>query len=409
MAPSHAPFTGDALSRQAPGAAFQSIVSFAAEQQASDLFFLTEETAIRVAMRRMGRMETIVAVPTEVGRNIINVVKVEAGIDLGDRRRAHEGRWLQTVDDRQIDLRINFIPTLYGEDAAARLHDRKFGLRKLDEIGLLRAQQMTLESVLNCPSGLVLVSGATATGKTTTLYACLQYLNDGVRKINTLEDPVEYALPGLRQSQVNTKVGLDFHELLRNVLRQSADVIMIGEIRDEETAQTAVRAANSGTLVLSTLHAPVAAAAVQSMAALGVNRYFLSNSLLAVVAQRLVRTLCPGCRVPYDISDSRETFADIQSLLEDGAGGYIFGPGACDLCKHQGYNGRTAILEVMQFNRHLRDLVTSGCSGQQLQQAAIDNGMLEFRRGAMVKVAQGATSTEEVLRELPAEQLGLDF
>ncbi|MEI8018627.1 MAG: GspE/PulE family protein [Schlesneria sp.] len=402
-------FTGDFFTDMAPGQVLSAIIERAADLHVSDLFLLAEETGLRVAFRRMGGIETVAALPLETGRSVVTLLKAEAGIDLGDRRRPHEGRRIQTVGDRVIDLRINIIPTLYGEDVTARLLDRKFGLRTLEQIGLTRIELNKMQAMLNNPSGLILVTGPTGTGKTTTLYAAVQYLNDGTRKINTLEDPVEYAVPGLRQSQANTKVGLDFPELLRNVLRQSADVIMIGEIRDEETAATAVRAANSGTVVLSTLHSPVAAGAVQSMAALGVNRYFLSNCLLGVVAQRLVRTLCPKCRVAYDISESPDTFSDIQSFLEPGFGTYIFGPGSCEACLQQGYSGRTAIVELMVFNKALKQLVAKGCSSEELQTFAVQQGMLEFRRSAMVKVAMGVTSTEEILRELPTDQLGLDL
>ena len=402
-------FSGDFFTDMTPGQVLAGIIERAADLQVSDLFLLAEETGIRVAFRRMGGIETVAALPLETGRSVITLLKAEAGIDLGDRRRPHEGRRIQAVGDRVIDLRINIIPTLYGEDVTARLLDRKFGLRTLEQIGLTRIELNKMQAMLNNPSGLILVTGPTGTGKTTTLYAAVQYLNDGTRKINTLEDPVEYAVAGLRQSQANTKIGLDFPELLRNVLRQSADVIMIGEIRDEETAATAVRAANSGTVVLSTLHSPVAAGAVQSMAALGVNRYFLSNCLLGVVAQRLVRTLCPKCRVAYDISESPDTFSDIQSFLEPGFGTYIFGPGSCEACLQQGYSGRTAIVELMVFNKALRQLVAKGCSSEELQTFAVQQGMLEFRRSAMVKVAMGVTSTEEILRELPTDQLGLDL
>ena len=183
---------------------------------------------------------------------------------------------------------------------------------------------------------------------------------------------------------------------------------MIGEIRDEETASTAVRAANSGHLVLATLHAPVAAGALQSMRALGANPYFLSSCLLGVVAQRLVRMLCSNCRVAYDISESPETFADIKPLLEPGLGTFIYGPGGCDECRHQGYRGRVGVFEILTANRQLRKLVLDQRPAQELQQAAIAGGMVEFHRAAMLKVAQGITSMEEVLRELPAEYLGLE-
>lgn len=400
---------GDMIANLSAGEALETIIQRAAELNVSDVFLLSEEAGIRVAFRRMGGMEMVAALPLEMGRSVITLLKAEAGIDLGDRRRPHEGRHVQSIGDRVIDLRINVIPTLHGEDVTARILDRKFGLRTLEQIGLTRIELNKMQAMLSNPSGLVLVTGPTGTGKTTTLYACLQYLNDGTRKINTLEDPIEYAVGGLRQSQANSKVGLDFPELLRNILRQSPDVIMVGEIRDEETATTAVRAANSGTMVLSTLHAPVAAGAVMSMAALGVNRYYLSNCLMGVVAQRLVRTLCPKCRVAYDISQSPETFADIQAFLEPGFGTYIFGPAGCDACFKQGYSGRTAILELLIFNRAIRQLVARGCTSEELQTSALQNGMLEFRRSAMVKVAMGVTSTEEVLREIPSEELGLDL
>ncbi len=383
------------------------VLERAVRMQASDLFLLSEEDGVRIAVRRMGIVETLQTLSRELGRSAISHIKAEAGIDIGDRRRPHEGRLLQSVGDRLVDLRVNIIPTLYGEDVAARLLDRKFGLRSLDQIGLNRNELMRLQSAISSPSGLVLVTGPTGTGKTTTLYACVQYLNSGARKINTLEDPIEYAVPGVRQSQVSSRIGVDFAELLRNILRQSADVIMIGEIRDEETAKTAVRAANSGTLVLATVHATVAAHAVQSLSALGVNPYFLSNSLLAVVAQRLVRTLCHECRVGYDISESPGTFADIQSIMEPGLGSYIYGPGGCENCFHQGYNGRTGLFELMVINRRLKQLIAQGVPADDLQQAAVECGMVEFSRAAMLKVAQGVTSTEEIMGELPAEHLGI--
>ena len=212
-------FSGDFFTNMTPGEVLSAIIERAAELHVSDLFLLAEETGLRVAFRRMGGIETVAALPLETGRSVVTLLKAEAGIDLGDRRRPHEGRRIQTVGDRVIDLRINIIPTLYGEDVTARLLDRKFGLRTLEQIGLTRIELNKMQAMLNNPSGLILVTGPTGTGKTTTLYAAVQYLNDGTRKINTLEDPVEYAVAGLRQSQANTKIGLDFPELLRNVLR----------------------------------------------------------------------------------------------------------------------------------------------------------------------------------------------
>ena len=396
------------LADLAPQEAVSEIIRRAVHLAASDLFLLAEENSLKVGVRNMGRFEQISVVSKEQGRHLLNYLKSMASIDIAERRRPQEGRWIFESDNGAVDLRINVIPSIWGEDLTARILDRKFGLRSLDAIGLARSEYNKLTAMLASPSGLLLVTGPTGTGKTTTLYACLQYVNTATRKINTIEDPIEYALPGIRQSQVHPKLGVDFPELLRNILRQAPDVIMVGEIRDEETAYTAVRAANSGHLVLATLHSPVAAGAVQSMRALHANPYFLASSLLGVVAQRLVRQLCPQCRVAYDISESPATFAEIQSLLEPGLGSFIYGPGGCEQCRHQGYIGRVGVFEIMSFNRQLRKLILEARPAEELQQAAIAAGMIEFRRAAMLKVAQGVTSTEEVLRELPAEYLGLE-
>jgi type II secretory ATPase GspE/PulE/Tfp pilus assembly ATPase PilB-like protein len=396
------------LADLSPQEAASEIIRRAVDLAASDMFLLSEENTLKVGVRNMGRYEQISVVTKEQGRQLVNYLKSMSGIDIADRRRPQEGRWIFEHDHGTIDLRINVIPSIWGEDLTARILDRKFGLRALDALGLARADYNKLTTMLASPSGLILVTGPAGTGKTTTLYACLTHLNTGTRKINTIEDPIEYAVVGLRQSQVQAKLGVDFPELLKNILRQAPDVIMIGEIRDEETANTAVRAANSGHLVLATLHSPVAAGAVQSMRALHANPYFLSSSLLGVVAQRLVRQLCGKCRVAYDISESPETFAEIQSLLEPGLGGFIYGPGGCEECRHQGYSGRIGVFELMTFNRQMRKLVVDARPTEEMQQAAVAAGMVEFRRAAMLKVAQGITSTEEVLRELPAEYLGLE-
>ncbi|MCA9270930.1 MAG: Flp pilus assembly complex ATPase component TadA, partial [Planctomycetales bacterium] len=252
------------------------------------------------------------------------------------------------------------------------------------------------------------VTGPTGTGKTTTLYAALQHLNDGQRKINTLEDPIEFAVPGFLHLQVQPKVGLDFPELLRGVLRQAPDVVMIGEIRDEETARTAVRAATSGHLVFATLHAPIAAVAVHSLLAVGVPPHFLASSILGVVAQRLVRTLCPHCRMEYDLADAGHAFAEVQNLLGAGQGRTFFGPGGCEQCLGDGYLGRTGVFEVLQVNRRFRQLIADSRPALELHDAAVASGMTDFRRAALVKVAQGLTSMEEVLAAVPYEHLGLE-
>ncbi len=270
-----------------------------------------------------------------------------------------------------------------------------------------------LKDVAMTKRGLCLVVGGTGSGKSTTLAAMIGFRNESTRgHIITIEDPVEYVHPHRGCVVTHREVGVDtesWHNALKNTLRQAPDVIMIGEIRDEETASTAVRAANSGHLVLATMHAPVAAGAVQSMRALGAHPFFLSSSLLGIVAQRLVRVLCQNCRVAYDISESPETFAEIRDLLEPGLGSFIYGPSGCEKCRRQGYTGQAGVFEIMTFNRELRQMVLAGRPTDDVQKQAIEQGMIEFRRAAMLKVAQGITSTEEVLRELPTEYLGLEM
>jgi type II secretory ATPase GspE/PulE/Tfp pilus assembly ATPase PilB-like protein len=389
-------------------AAVTAVLSRAAELRASDLFLLSDERFLTIAVRRLGIVEKVAVISTDHGRQLISHVKANAGMDISERRRPSDGRWIHELPDRKLDMRINTIPTLHGEDMTIRIWDHSTRLLILDQLGMSRADYNKLLFMLGHPSGLILVTGPTGTGKTTTLYACLQHLNDGSRKINTLEDPVEYALEGIRQSQVNLRLKLDFSELLVNILRQAPDVIMVGEIRDRDTVTTAVRAANSGHLVLATLHAPTASGAVQSMLALGAQPHFLSGSLLGVVAQRLVRTLCPHCRVEYDISFSPQTFEEIDHLLEPGQGKAIYGPAGCDQCLHGGYAGRTGLFEIVTVNQEIRRLVAHSAPSLQIEEAAVKNGLVVFRKAALLKVAQGTTSTEEILRDVPAEHLGLE-
>ncbi len=389
--------------------AVDALVQHAKSLQASDLFFLSDEFSLVISVRWLGQIKKIAVVSAEQGRRLIGHIKATAGMDIADQRRPQDGRWIHVEEDEpKLDLRANSIPTLYGEDLTLRIFDHEVGLRDLSELGMEPKNALKLKSILSNPSGLILVTGPTGTGKTTTLYACLDYLNDGLKKINTLEDPIEYDLAGVRQSQIMPKIGNDFPELLRNVLRQSPDVIMIGEIRDSETAATAVRAANSGHLVLATLHAPVAAGAIQSMLSLGVHPFFLSSCLVGVIAQRLLRGLCPNCRTSYDMSASPQTFAEIQDLLEEDAGKVICGPNGCPDCLNEGYSFRTGVFEIMTFNQEVRRLVSEARPYREIEQAAIRAGMVEFRRAALLKVARGVTSTEEVLRDVPAEYLGLE-
>ena len=385
------------------------LITHALAMGASDVFFVTNEEHVMVQVRHLGMVRPISVLSSEQGKRYIAHVRVSADMDITEKRRPTDGRWIYNRDEGEsVDLRINTIPTMYGEDLAMRLLDRASNLFDLDNLGLGRDQLDRFKQMLESPAGLILICGPTGSGKTATLYAALTKLNNGQRKINTIEDPIEFAVAGVRQSQVNLAVEVGFSELLRAVLRQAPDVIMIGEIRDEETAKTAVHAANSGVLVLGTIHAPSAAGAVQTMRALGTNPHFLATSLRGVVAQRLARTLCPKCRLSFDLSDAPEAFEDVRSLLEAGEGRTLYGARGCEACGKTGYAGRTGIFEVMAISKEIRGLIADGRPTRDVRAKAIEQGMLEFRQTALLKVARGATTTEEVFRVVPTEHLLLE-
>jgi type II secretory ATPase GspE/PulE/Tfp pilus assembly ATPase PilB-like protein len=392
-----------------PEASVAALIDYGIGLPASDLFFSSQEKHVAVSVRHLGIIRLLTVLPSENGRRCVAHIKAMAGMDLAEQRRPLDGRWVRDVPGQtRVDLRISTIPTLYGEDVAMRLLNSSLNATTLDDIGFSRREHNEILGMVDSPSGLILVTGPTGSGKTTTLYACLRHLNDGRRKINTIEDPIEFALPGVHQSQVNPKLDIGFPELLRSILRQSPDVIMIGEVRDPITAETAVVAANSGHLVLATLHAPIAAGAVQSMLSLGVHSHFLSSGLLGVIAQRLVRTLCPKCKVSYPLGDSPHSFEEVRGWLEPGEGEGIFGAPGCPECHHGGYTGRTGVFEILRINRELRRMIAEGRPTTELRRKAVEDGMLELRRSALLKIARGVTSPEEVLRAIPGEYLGID-
>jgi general secretion pathway protein E len=382
------------------------LIGYSVMLPASDIFFAADESNMTVSVRHFGIMQPIAIVPAETGKRFVSHVKALAGMDVSEKRLPQDGRWLYRDEDGQVvDLRVNMIPTLYGEDLALRILSRNTRLYKIDELGLGKSQLDEMMGMLSSPAGLILFTGPTGSGKTATLYAALMQVNDGRRKINTIEDPIEHAIAGVRQSQINTQIDLGFSTLLRNILRQSPDVIMVGEIRDPETAETAVRAANSGQLVLATIHAPIAAGAVQSMRGLGVHPHFLATSLLGIVSQRLVRTLCEQCKTSFDLSMAPHTFDELRPWLGAEEGKKLFAAKGCPVCQMTGYGGRTGVFEILRINRRLRDLISDGRATREIREAALAEKMLEFRHSALLKVAQGLTSTEEVFRVIPSEHL----
>jgi type II secretory ATPase GspE/PulE/Tfp pilus assembly ATPase PilB-like protein len=382
------------------------LLGYAIEHNASDLFIVPSEQTWMVQIRYLGMVRPVSVLSGEQGRRLITHIKAASGMDLSERRRPLDGRWIHTDDEGgNWDLRISTIPTAFGEDVAIRMFARDKKQLTLKTLGLADSQLVQLQGMLNSPGGLVLFTGPSGSGKTVSIYSCLSHLNDGKKKINTIEDPIEYILNGVRQSQIHPAINVGFSDLLRAVMRQNPDVIMVGEIRDHETADTAIRAANSGHLVLATIHAVSAAAAVQSMLALDVRPHFLSTCLRGVIAQRLVRTLCPTCRRHFDVSDAPHTFDDVKSHLAPGEGNTLFVPRGCPTCLSTGYANRTGVFEIMSVTRSLRQLIADAAEVRQLRDQAHKEGMLEFRQSALLKVAKGLTSLEEIFRAIPSEQM----
>ena len=402
------PFVTENLEESPPAEVVESILAEANRLHASDIYVLCQDGHVRLALRRQGRMQLLAMVSEKQGRQIANYIRAMAGIDIGDQLRAGDGRWAVDVpgDEDQptsFDLRVNSIPTQFGMDVTCRLLRKDAQTLDIDKLGLLPKELGYLRAILASSSGLILVTGPTGSGKTTTLYACIRALNDGSRKINTIEDPIEYSVNGVCQSQVNERVGMDFPELLRNILRQAPDVILIGEVRDEDTAKTAVRAANSGHLVFATLHARTAAQAVQSLNAYDVNPFFLSSCLRGVIAQRLVRRLHEKTRLPFAIDGVEDVFADVRHLLEEDQGRNIYGPNPEDEEFPGGYDAQTGVFEVLLVDAEIRQLIANRAGAEELAKVAAARGLMDFRAGGLLRVARGVTSIEEVMRSLPVE------
>jgi type II secretory ATPase GspE/PulE/Tfp pilus assembly ATPase PilB-like protein len=385
------------------------LISHALKLGASDLFFVANHEHVAVQVRHLGIMRPISVLSNDQARKYLSHIRANAGMDITEKRRPADGRWIYDPEEGEaVDLRISTIPTIYGEDFAVRLISHKMARYDLEGLGMGKDQYHRTTAMLSSPAGMILICGPTGSGKTTTLYSALMRLNNGQRKINTIEDPIEYAIDGLRQSQINPTINLGYGELLRSVLRQSPDIIMIGEVRDAETAATAVHAANAGMLVFATVHAPSAAGAIQSMKSLGVNPHFLAASLRGVVAQRLVRTLCPKCKVSFNMDEAPETFDEVKQWLEPGEGKLLFAPRGCDECGGTGYTARTGVFEVMTISKEIRNIISDNRSSREVRTQAISEKMLEFRQAALLKVARGLTSTEECFRVIPTEHLLLD-
>ena len=366
--------------------------------RASDVHFQNYPDRMQVRYRIDGILYDMDPIPRKAQDAIISRVKIMGKMDIAERRLPQDGRASLRIGDGEVDVRISSVPTTMGERIVMRLLDKSARLYTLNEIGLSAANESMLREYLNWNHGIILVTGPTGSGKTTTLYAGLTEVDTTQKNVLTIEDPVEYSLMGISQVQVNQKKGLTFATGLRSFLRQDPDVMMVGEIRDLETAEVAIRAALTGHLVFSTVHTNDAASTVTRLVDQGVEPYLVSSSIVLVIAQRLVRTVCKHCRVMEPIGD--ETAAKLKKLAltpEDLGGEIAIGRG-CDECFQSGYSGRTAIYEFMPMDEEMRTAVMEGATATQLKRGAIERGLITLRADGVDKVRDRLTTPDEILR-----------
>ena len=369
----------------------------AAEQRASDIHIEPFAQQLKVRYRVDGVLREAESPPMQLYAAVVSRIKIMANLDIAERRLPQDGRIRVKLHGIETDLRVSTVPTLYGESLVMRLLYKESQSFKFDTLGFEEQQLERFKELLALPHGILLVTGPTGSGKTTTLYAALNILNEPTRKILTVEDPVEYQLDGINQIQVKPQIGLTFANALRSIVRQDPDVILIGEMRDKETADIAVQSALTGHLVLSTLHTNDAASSITRLLDMGVAGYLVNSVLNGVLAQRLVRKLCEHCREPYAVSAEmmRDTGLD---KVTDQQQVSLYRPVGCDHCKGTGYSGRTALMEILFISDEIRRQVLKQADAHELNQTAINEGMVSLYQDGLSKALAGITSLEEVLR-----------
>ena len=375
----------------------QNLVVRAVEAQASDIHIEPREDSIRVRYRIDGVLHTVETLPLSVRAALSSRVKIMAQLNIAERRLPQDGRIKMTVRGHEIDLRVSTMPTMNGESVVLRILDRSSIALEFPSLGFSGAGLAGFEKLLQEPNGIILVTGPTGSGKTTTLYTALSVLNDNGRKLFTVEDPIEYQLAGVNQIQVNPKIGLTFATALRSILRQDPDIVMVGEIRDLETAEMAIRASLTGHLVLSTVHTNSAAATVTRLLDMGVEDYLLASSLKGVLAQRLVRKLCAHCAAPSDgpIAVIQRLAGAAHSKIDTSGVRVAHG---CDKCRQTGFSGRTTIYELLPLSKNVKDVIVNAGSERAIEDMALREGMVAMGHNGLEKVLAGETTIDEVLR-----------
>lgn len=373
------------------------IITEAFNRRASDIHLEPLETRFRVRYRIDGALQEVESPPKRLQPSILQRVKIMSGMKISEKRVPQDGRIQVNIRGRDLDLRVSSVPTNHGESIVMRILDKQNVALGLPQLGFLSDDQTRFEQLIAMPDGVLLVTGPTGSGKTTTLYACLGQINRPDRKIITVEDPVEYQMTGINQVQVNRDVGLDFAAALRSILRQAPNIVMIGEIRDFETADIAMEAALTGHLVFSTLHTNDAPSAVTRLQDMGVKPYLVASAVQAVMAQRLVRCICPQCK-----EERQPTERELKMLGEISAsslaGATLWRGRGCPNCSLTGYKGRRGIFEIFSMSDEIQRMIFDQRPASELRNAARESGMRTLREDGLLKVASGMTSLEEVLR-----------
>ena len=372
------------------------IFNRAFETRATDIHFDPQESFFRVRYRIDGQLHDVLELEQAFATSLVSRLKVMANLNIVERRHSQDGRIRYLYNDQPRDLRVATLPTMLGEKIVVRVHEAMTQDFGFDFLGLTSAQADQLNRICEKPYGAVLVAGPVGAGKTTTLYTCLSRVNSPARNVMTIEDPIERRMVGVNQTQVDIKAGLDFSAGLKAMLRQDPDVLMIGEIRDEETAHIGIRAALTGVLVLSTIHASDAPSTLGNLYDFKIPGYLLSNTLLAVISQRLLRKICPYCKVTFEADEKQLSMLGLDPLVHEGIE-LARGEG-CPACFQTGYLGRSGIFEIMEINDTLRELIFQQISKDVLSRVASDMGMRTLRQSAVDKVLAGATTLEEIYR-----------
>ena len=371
-----------------------SMVEQAARQRASDIHIEAKEDSVRVRFRIDGSLYEKFTYSIHLLPAIMARLKIIGGMDIAEKRKPQDGRFTILVDKREYDIRVSVLPTVYGEKCVMRLAQKKALTRNKSELGFSPSELQAFDDILKNPNGILLVTGPTGSGKSTTLYTALSELNKEDVNIVTVEDPVEANIDGINQVQVNVKADLTFASALRSILRQDPDIIMIGEIRDGETAQIAVQASITGHLVVSTLHTNSAAGSISRLINMGVEGYLLADSLVGIIAQRLVRRLCPYCKKPHLITDTERRIMGIRADVNP----EIYEPVGCERCDNTGYSGRIGIYEIMKITPPLKELISKNASVSELKQMGMREGMHTLRQSATMLVIKGITSVHEMIK-----------